>query len=193
MIPRSKTDIVSAALVRIGESPIASIDEIRTPVRQAVALYDGLRHSLLSYPWRFALREQQLTPLPVEETPNTTTLYRYGYSLPGIPGVLIPWGLSDRTPYGIYGRQLWCDSDDATLIYVADLDAPDLPAHFAIALETALAAALAIPVTESVPKASYLERLADRQLRIARAVDAQSSWTLSIPLHELMMRWPTPR
>lgn len=193
MIPRSKTDIISAALVRLGESPVASIDEIRTSVRQAVALYDGIRHALLAYPWRFALREQQLTPLPAETVPNVVTPYSNGFALPGIPGVLLPWGLTSRVPFGIYGNQLWCDDDDAYLIFVADLDAPELPPHFAVALETALAAALAIPVTESASKAEYLERQAIRQLRIARAADAQSSWTFSVPLHELMTRWPTPR
>lgn len=169
---------------------MASIDEIRTPVRQANALYDGIRQSLLAYPWRFALREEQLTPLPDETAANIETLYAHGYQLP--QDVLMPWGLTSRVPYGIFGNQLWCDDNDAWLIFVEDVDTL-MPSYFALALEMALSAALAIPVTESQQKAQHFERLAALELRRAKAVDSQTSWSMSIPLHELIVRWPTAR
>lgn len=190
MIPRNKVSIVSAALVRLGEAPIASLDETRTAVRQANALYDGIRMNMLAYPWRFALREEQLTPLADETPPNIDTLYAHGYTMPA--DVILTWGLASRVPFGVYGSQIWCDDNDAWLIYVKDVDNL-MPSYFAMALEMALTAALAIPITESSTKAQHFDRLAALEMRKARAVDAQSAWSLSVPLHELVLRWPTVR
>lgn len=57
----SKLDIINLALLRIGESPIQSIDENSTPARTAKLLYDNSRRAILrDYDWNFAMKTAPL-------------------------------------------------------------------------------------------------------------------------------------
>jgi len=63
-----KLDIVNLALMRIGESPIQSMDEGSTPARSATMLYDISRRAVLrDYDWSFAMKIELLPTVKSDE------------------------------------------------------------------------------------------------------------------------------
>ena len=103
------------------------------------------------------------------------------------------WGLTDMMPFGLYGDQLHTDNDPASLLFIADVDAPKLFAPFAEALSLEIAAAVAITLTESLTKAQYFKGLAKDAWRVARNRDSLQAWTATIPLQRILNAWPTAR
>lgn len=70
-----KLDIINLALMRIGESPIQSIDEGSTPANSAKALYDISRRAVLrDFDWAFAMKTTNL-PLLVTEDEDEPGVY----------------------------------------------------------------------------------------------------------------------
>lgn len=192
MLLATKTQIISAALVHLGQRPINSLKDQGIGTVAAKDVYDIFRRSrLASHPWRFAMREVSLTALAEETTPYSESPYDLAYSLPG--DQLLVWGLADQMPFGLYGDQLHTDSDPANLIYIADVDAPDLFAPFTEALVYEIASAVAITLSESLSKAEYFKRLAQTAWRVARNRDSMQAWTLPIPLQRILNAWPTAR
>lgn len=63
-----KLDIINLALMRIGESPIQSIEEGSTPANSAKTLYDISRRAVLrDFDWAFAMKTTSLPLLVTEE------------------------------------------------------------------------------------------------------------------------------
>jgi hypothetical protein len=72
-------DIVNLALMRIGESPIQSMDEGSTPARSATLLYDISRRAVLrDYDWNFAIKTIALPVVRTENVPGA----KFSYSCP---------------------------------------------------------------------------------------------------------------
>jgi hypothetical protein len=70
-----KLDIINLALLRIGESPIQSIDEGSTPAKSAKTLYDISRRAVLrDFDWAFAMKTTSL-PLLVTEDEEEPGVY----------------------------------------------------------------------------------------------------------------------
>ena len=75
-----KLDIVNLALMRIGESPIQSMDEGSTPARSATLLYDLSRRAVLrDYDWSFAIKMEHV---PVEHSDEPGDKLSYSGALP---------------------------------------------------------------------------------------------------------------
>ena len=148
-------EIVNLALSRLGESPIASLEEQSPAAVAAKQQYDPARRAALrSYNWIFSLRRKVLTRLAVP----VDGIYKYTYQLPADclrPVRLI--GESDRVPPDeggatgfepIGNRQICCDEERAYLEYVADITDPTLfDDLFVESLSYRLAAGLAMPIT----------------------------------------------
>lgn len=148
-------DIVNLALSRLGESPIASMDEASPAAVTARAQYDPARRAALrSYNWTFSLRRKKLNRLlaPVEGH------YQYTFQLPA--DCLRPLRLVspiEGTPPDTGGTvgfepvgdgRICCDEEDPLLEYVADVTDPtkfdDL---FVESLSYRLASGMAMPIT----------------------------------------------
>ena len=57
----SKVELVNRALSKIGQRPIASIDEDSASAKAALLVYDSVRREVLSsYSWAFAVRTVKL-------------------------------------------------------------------------------------------------------------------------------------
>lgn len=70
-----KLDIVNLALLRIGESPIQSLDEGSTPANAANLLYDMSRRAVLrDYDWSFAIKTAVL-PFVESGSPDEKGVY----------------------------------------------------------------------------------------------------------------------
>lgn len=191
MILTSKVSIISAALVHLGENPIAADSDDSRGNRAAQAVYDIIRRSkLASHPWRFALKQQTLTPIADETDPESTE-FENMYQRPA--DALLIWGLTSQRKFRTYATQIGANDDDPKLIYIADVDAPSLFAPFVEALMYEIAAACAVTVTQSVNKAQYYKGLAKEAWRGARLKDSQQGWPVEIPLDIILNSWPTPR
>lgn len=165
----SDLDLCNAALVKLGAMPIASFEEADASASVCKTLYpvvaDG---ALTSHPWSFTLKRSALDVL--DGTPLAD--FRRRFALP--PDFLRALYVDDRgaSPrYTILGRELHADSSSAILTYQFRALEPSFPPYFKTALIAKLAAELCLPLTESTSRAETLDRLAERELERAWAID----------------------
>ena len=123
-------NIINRTLIKMGESPIASIEH--QPYGHLFELvYDDIRKNLLSmYPWRFAIRRAEMSPLDEK----SLTKFPYKYVLPndclsvrGVsdffkPSDLRDFKFTDFSSYYIEGNNIYSPFKKMCLIYVADVE-----------------------------------------------------------------------
>tara|TARA_Y100000361_G_scaffold152109_2_gene170821 strand:- start:985 stop:1533 length:549 start_codon:yes stop_codon:yes gene_type:complete len=163
----SKFDIVSQALLLIGESPISSFSE---GVAGTVAsnLYDTTRDAFLtSTRWRFAVGKQALSRL----TDTPLNEYNYAFQLPS--NYLMAIGTYPRSRYEIYEDKLYTNSNTVELDYIFRPDESAFPAYFVEALSAHLAERFAIPITNNQTMREAMKSLAVDTYRKAAFIDAQ--------------------
>ena len=138
----SPVSISSNALVLLGGSPIAALDEDSTGSQIAALLYETSYHSLLTATrWRFASRNVKLAR-HIEEPKDSP--WKYKFQLP--VDSLYVTTCSDLN-YEIYERDLYCNSKEVIIEYIYPPKEDNLPAYFVKALEFHLAGVFAIPLT----------------------------------------------
>jgi len=130
----SKIDLVSNAMILIGDKPIDSLDG--DDRRQVVAsnLYDNIvEFELSKHRWGFARAKAQLS-LTTETLIDNE--YRYSYQLPTNMLVLIK--IYPKIDYQIYGDKVYCNfSQKLTCDYIAQTDASEWPVYFRKMIEYA--------------------------------------------------------
>lgn len=172
--------LCSRALLRIGAQPIASLEEGTAEAEVAANLYPGIRDALLSaHPWSFATGQTTLARLSGKPAADFT----YGFQLP--PGFLrvLSAGIPDRgrgLRFRLFEDRLHSDSEQVMLTYIFRPDESALPAFFAAALASRLAAEFCLPLTENASRAELLAQLADREIRAARLTDSQQATPMAI-------------
>lgn len=157
--------ICSDALVMLGASVISSFAE-GTPAATACSrLYPDLRDTLLSrYPWSWSVRKVQVARLstaPINE-------WKYAYQLPGnmLSGSLAVFDSASDSArslnYGweIYGSRLLTNLETVYIDYQESVSEALMPPYFVRLLRTAVAAELALIITDQVQKADYFRQLA---------------------------------
>lgn len=152
--------ICSDALVMLGAATISAFDEGTDTATACDRLYPDIRDNLLSvYQWSWSLKKVQLARLstaPVGE-------WKYAYQLPGdmLSGVLAVFETSGTTErplrYGweVYGDQLYSNLATVFIDYQATVAEDKMPPYFVRLLKTAVAAELAVVVTDQVAKSDY--------------------------------------
>ena len=162
------TEIINRALLKLGENPISSQNELPHG-RNFNLIYDDVRRSLLSmYVWRFAVKTAELAPL--DEKTETNRQYRFQlpadlitvlnvgdfYKFPDLRGLK----MSSGERYVILGDKIECDFNPLPLAYVADIDdATKYPPLF----KEAMAARLAIELTVKIHSNLNLYQLLESQ------------------------------
>ena len=148
----SKVELVHRALSKIGQRPIASIDEESAPAKAALLVYDSVRREVLSsYSWAFAVRTVKLAML------STVPLdYRFAFALPGdclraikvtAPDTYKCPEAPDNRAFIVRGNELLTNLPAAILEYVADIDREEeFDARFCEAFVLKLASELSIPL-----------------------------------------------
>ncbi len=156
--------ICSDALISLGASPISSFTEGTDSAQACDRLYPDLRDTLLStYVWSWSLKKVQLARLattPVNE-------WEYAYQLPGdqLTGALAVFETSGtdqrsvRYGWEIYGDELYSNMETVFIDYQATVSESAMPPYFVRLLKTALAAELAIVITDQAQKADYFRGL----------------------------------
>jgi hypothetical protein len=184
--------LINSALVRIGETPLPSISENSAGGNAASVLYDDIKNECLArHPWRFALKETDLSELA---SGSYSDEWDHVYNPP--TDLLRPLGLVSRMEFQWIGEEFYTRDSDATLIYIRSVGESYFPPWFIAAMVVELAASFCIAVTEDTTKYQLLQDRADRVLwPRARSQDSQSSMKegLSIAIDELISAYPSTR
>lgn len=166
----NKINLVSAALVLIGDTPINTLtgDERRQQV--AAALYDNVvQNELSKHRWGFARKKAQLaltTEKPIDQE------WRYIYQLPSDLVVLTK--LYPNTRYQILGDKVYTNINTALHCdYIHNAPESDWPAYFAKTVEYALAIDFATSIRDNSTIQQNMAALYDTTARNARYQDSQ--------------------
>jgi hypothetical protein len=166
--------ICNSALIKLGASTITSLTEGSKNANLCGEQYGKTRQALLrQHPWNFAIARAKLAqlaaPPPFE--------FAHAYQLPS--DWLRTLAVSDNEggvgaiEYRIEGRTLLAGADDVYLRYVKDETDPNaMDASFREALAFALAADLAIAITQSSTTRDQMLQGLNAALLAARSIDA---------------------
>lgn len=167
--PLSDLDLVNAALVKLGALPIQGFGDADASAGVAAALYPVVAEATLTaHPWSFTLKRARLTALDGDPLADFQT--RFALPADFLRAIYVDdRGSSPR--YALVGRELHTDARDLVLTYQYRPSEDVFPPFFRAALVAKLAAELCIPITESTARAEALDRLAERELERAWAID----------------------
>lgn len=166
----SKIQLISNALILIGDLPITSLSGNSRAHIAANNLYDNIvQNELSKFRWGFARQQAQLsltTDTPIGSEWSSI------YQLPSDMLTLIK--LSPSVPYQILGDKVYCNYSGALYCdYIANVSEAAWPAYFAKMIEYALGMDFAPSIRDS---AASMELLANQYLnasRMARFTDSQ--------------------
>jgi hypothetical protein len=166
----SKIQLISNALILIGDLPVTSLSGNSRAETVANNLYDNIvQNELTKFRWGFARKQAQLS-LTVDEPIGTE--WQSIYQLPTDMLVLIK--LSPSIRYQILGDKVYCNySGTLYCDYIANVSESEWPVYFSKMIEYALAMDFAPSIRDS---ASSMQLLANQYLnasRMARFTDSQ--------------------
>ena len=175
----TKIDICARALVMIGASPITSFTDGTTESTVASNLYeDTIKNILSSYRWRFASKQAQLSRLTDAPDHKWDAAYQLPAELVGLHGIFV----NDMPiKFERYGDMVYNDAVSTDKVY-ADYTYYDttasnpeefFPPYFIFTAELSLASIFAYAVAQNTDLSNALEVKANRQLAIAKNIDAQ--------------------
>lgn len=172
----SKLQLISDALVLLGEKPLTALTDNRYGATVGTRLFDRIyENELQSNRWRFAVKKAALDALsedPLNEWQNA-------FELPA--DMLMPIGVYPAAPYEIYGAALYTNADSVEMDYLFKPTIDDtiasssdgIPAYFTQLLTYALARDMVKPITESDSGVQVFEAKYIRQRDRALFADAQ--------------------
>lgn len=164
----TKIDLLSKALILLGEKPLQSLSDDRYGATVGSGLFDLIyENELQSNRWRFACKKAtlaKLTDVPLNQ-------WAAAFQLPS--DMLLPLHLYPATAYEIYGSRIYCNEASAALDYLFKPDPSQLPAYFSTLLTYALARDMANPVTGGVDAFKVFELKYLKQRDRAMYADAQ--------------------
>lgn len=164
--------ICSAALVMLGDKPIASLTESTDRARSVANVYPTERLAFLrAHPWNCAIKRENLAP-------DTTAAKFDSYARFELPPDclrVLSVGTEDDLPggYRIEGRFILYPDTVAPLRYVADISESSWDSSMVHAMEVRIAAKLAYAITGSATLAASLADQAARALKEAKSNDGQ--------------------
>lgn len=170
----SETSIINNALRELGGTRITSRTDGSTNANIANDVYDDVRQQCLrNHHWNFAIARKKLA----KKSDSPVFGYDDQWSLPSdyIRTVRV-YDNNEGTgtvPYRLEGDTLHSDAEDIYLEYVKDVEDPNLmDPSFRFYFEMALAAKMAIAVTNSRGVKEDMEDERDKKFRQAKAADA---------------------
>ena len=166
----TKLDMISNALILIGDKPLNDLDETRYAATVASNLYPGIALAELSkHYWGFARRKQQLAQL-VEVMPDNE--YQRSYQLPADMLVLLKT-YPNAYDYKIYGKKIYTNAQIKSVDYIANVAESFWPPYFEKLMEFALAKDFAIPIRDASTRKQEMQNEYVIQSRMARYMDSQ--------------------
>jgi len=171
----SELEVVNEALVKLGDNPIASLQDAGAQATAAQSLLRTTVDRLLAEtPWFWALKRVQLPEVSLDAGEfDEFSEFRHVYQLP--PDLIRSIGLVSCEPFALIRDRLHTDDNDPVLIYVFRADVSAWKGYFRELVVDTLAGNLAISVTDSFNRANLWLRQADRARARAMALDAQQT------------------
>lgn len=180
----SETDVLNAALSKIGADTIVAIDDGSTNANHCKRVYPMLRRALLrSHHWNFAEARETLAQDAIPPAfefafaytlpTNLLKIKEYNGSKVDTQAFIEGFFIVNR--FKIEGRKLLTNDGDVKIVYVQDMEDPNLwdPLFYqAVVVFLGSDLADAIPHDDARAK-SLLDRAANFWLPIASAVDGQ--------------------
>lgn len=167
--------VCSNALLSLGSNSINSFEDLSDRQRAAANLYPQVRDAVLrSHPWNCATKRVVLSP----DSAAPAFGYAYQFTLPGdwLRTLSVGKTQGEEFDYAIEDGKLLCDEPVVYLRYIYRNDnVARWDSTLIRAMTCAMAAVLAIPVTEDANRKVEMERELQAVLRTARAVDGQEA------------------
>ena len=159
----SKEDIASQALARLGEPAISSFDEDTETAEKVKQLYEPTILGLLSrYQWQFAAKRATLS---IDGAINPANEWTYGFALPSSRTEIVgnPYRVYNSTAlrapevfeYEIEQRHILTNYTTLVIEYTQRVTESRWPGYFERLACEAVAAVLALPVTENASKEEW--------------------------------------
>lgn len=166
----SKIDLISSALVVIGDAPINSLTGNSRAQQVANSLYDRIvKNELSKHRWGFARKKAQLSL--TTDTPEDNE-YRKIYQLPTDMLHLIK--LNPNINYQIYGDKVYCNYEQKLVAdYIYEAPESEWPEYFSQMIVYALALDFAAAIRDSNSAQANLSVQYENASRMARYTDSQ--------------------
>ena len=160
----TKIDLCSMALLKLGETPIQSLQDDGASAKLASTLFEPVIDSLLaSHPWRFAISELSLTKNTDGE-----------FLLPAdVLRVL-------KSSSQIIGDKIHSDSDNITVTAVVRTLPEKFPSYFISLAATRLAMEFCVPLLGNQTIFRMLVALYESELQTAKFIDSTTCISSSI-------------
>jgi len=165
-------EICSAALILLGEAPIASLSEPSKRAVQAANIWPTARRDLLRlHNWNFATKRVILSPL----TEAPAFGYSYQFAKPGDWLRLVQCGERGEVDYVFENNRILCNQSALKLIYIADVAESLWDALLTDLAIKRMARDLAYPVTRSATLKQEASQEYEMAKRTAKTVDGQEN------------------
>jgi len=165
----SKIQLISNALILIGDAPISSLNDSGAGAIVGANLYESSYNNMLSlHKWRFATKKATLARL----SDKPLSGYDYQYQLPA--DLLIVHNTSASYDFDIYEDKIFTNKDTLEIEYTFKVAEDYLPAYFIKAFEFFLASEFSIPVTGNATRATTYQAMFKDQMRKAKGLDSTS-------------------
>ena len=167
----SKIDLISNALILIGDTPINSLAGGSRRETVANNLYDNIvQNELTKHRWGFARRKAQMSLLT--DTPVDPNGWESIYQLP--TDLLFLITVTPDSNYQIYGDKVYSNSSQALYAdYIANVTEDEWPVYFSKMIEYALAMDFAASIRDSSSARGEMAAAYVNASRMARFTDSQ--------------------
>lgn len=173
----SKIQLISNALILIGDLPITSLEGNSRAQTVANNLYDNIvQNEMTKFRWGFARKKAQLSL-----TASVPVGSEYGsiYQMPADLLFLIK--VNPHIRYGLYGDKLYCNASSALYVdYIYNAPESAWPVYFSKMIEYALAIDFAPAIRDSAASMDANARQYLNASRMARFTDSQQYPTIPI-------------
>jgi len=177
----SNIQLISNALILLGDAPISSLDEPGAGAIAGANLYESSYRNLLSlHRWRFAVKKAMLSKL------STAPLSEYSNQFQMPTDIIKLIRVDKGTDFDIFEDKIFSNYDDIIIDYVYRVDEGYLPAWFVKTFEFFLAAQFAIPVTGNSTRAGEYLGMYTQQLKVAKHIDSSERPAKAIPSNPFM-------
>jgi len=165
----SEVSICNRALALLGANTITSLTDGSTEANVCNAVYADARDAVLrAFPWSCAIQRTtlaQLSTAPVWD-------FKKAYSLPNDPYCIAVLDLKETSQYRTEGRTLVCNTDTATIKYVARITDPgQFDPAFVFALASRIGAEVSYALTQNRSLSNDMWQMSEKAIRDASIFD----------------------
>ena len=194
LTPKTRLEIVNAALLRLGQPRITSFSDTSAEAEVVKGLYYIAKERALStYFWKFATRQLEIAET-INEDPDLLVDYDHVYNEP--PNCIRIVNVRGNTRYERAQGQIYTNQTPPIVVeYIEDVDESSFPPHFVHAFVLELSYQFCMALSEDTSRTAMFERQAFAAWREARHIEATTQPTKSFhaAINSSIRRHPSVR